>query len=153
MMWKNISAISFATWLWRGLFGLIFFAVCYLTLKPRPQISEVEWLPENAAAFFDLYDNWKNVTGFGVLALAGFLGWPQGWGRKTWSVGRRKALQIIGLCGIVVLMELLQLFIPTRFCDIKDMVAGAFGVLLAALLSKGLLSSSTFRNKEQQDKA
>jgi glycopeptide antibiotics resistance protein len=32
-------------------------------------------------------------------------------------------------------MELLQLFIPTRFCDVKDMTTGSFGVLVALIVA------------------
>lgn len=88
-------------------------------------------MPAQSTVFFDLHDDWKNTVGFGVLSLAAFLGWPQGWGPSHWQAYARRLLQA-GLCsGIVVFMELLQLIIPTRFCDIKDMIAGAFGVMLA----------------------
>lgn len=118
---------------WRWLFVVLLVTVFYLTLKPRPQISEVTFMPGGLAEFFDLYDNWKNVAGFGALAFAGFLGWQNEWGRKgSW-------LQLCGLIGIVFLMEILQVFIPTRYCDEKDMFWGTVGVILARGLVCALL--------------
>lgn len=116
---------------WRCAFAILFCVICYLTLKPRPQIAEVAFIPAPAAAFFDLYDNWKNLVGFGTLAFAGLLGWPSGWGSGRWNKGVRRGVQLGCLVGIVFLMEFLQLFIPSRFCDGKDMFWGTAGVLLA----------------------
>jgi glycopeptide antibiotics resistance protein len=104
--------------------------ILYLTVKPNPSIKEIQWMPKESTVFFDLHDGWKNALGYGALALAGFIGWPKGWGRHEWKPGSRKRAQLIALCGVVVFMELLQLFIPTRFCDIKDMTVGSFGVLV-----------------------
>jgi hypothetical protein len=116
---------------WRWLFVVLLLTVCYLTLKPRPQISEVSFIPGGMAEFFDLYDDWKNVAGFGALAFAGFLGWQDGWGRKREPTKKSGWLQLCSLIGIVFLMEILQVFIPTRYCDVKDMFWGTVGVLLA----------------------
>ena len=117
--------------LWRALFFALLAAVLYLTLKPNPQIAEVAVMPRTMAEFFDLHDDWKNVAGFGALALAGFLGWPDGWGPSSWSRRRRRWLLFMGLFSAVWWMEFFQLFIPTRFADPKDLVAGGLGTLLA----------------------
>jgi hypothetical protein len=101
---------------WRWLFVVLLLTVCYLTLKPRPQISEVSFIPGGMAEFFDLYDDWKNVAG---------------WGRKREPTKKSGWLQLCSLIGIVFLMEILQVFIPTRYCDVKDMFWGTVGVLLA----------------------
>jgi hypothetical protein len=116
---------------WRMGFVVLLAAVCYLTLKPRPQIVGVGFIPGNFAEFFDLYDMWKNVAGFGAMALAGFLGWPKGWGRRKWRPIVRTRVQVYGLFGIVCLMETCQLFIPSRWADGKDILAGGIGVVLA----------------------
>jgi hypothetical protein len=111
------------------LFGLVLF----LTIKPNPAIQEVRWMPRESSAFFDLHDGWKNAVGFGMLALAGFIGWPQGYGVRVWTRRFRRIVQAATYCAVVVLMELLQLFIPTRFCDVDDMASGSLGVLVARL--------------------
>lgn len=116
-------------------FCLLLAMVFYLTVKPNPGIQEVPWMPKQPAVYFDMHDGWKNIVGYGVLALAGFMGWRQGWGPRHWSGWLRRGVQTLSFCGIVLGMELLQLLIPTRFCDIKDVTAGSFGVAVAWLMA------------------
>ena len=122
--------------LWQALFFPLMAAVLYLTLKPNPQIAEVALMPRPMSQLFDLHDDWKNIVGFGTLALAGFLGWPLGWGPYSWSSRSRRRLLGIALFSVVWWMEFCQLFIPTRFTDIKDIFAGSLGVMLAWALAK-----------------
>ena len=122
-------------WWARVAFGILLGMVFYLTVKPNPAIQEIQWMPKESTVFFDLHDDWKNVVGYGALALAGFIGWPHGWGPNGWRAITKRWVQVVACCGIVVFMELLQLFIPTRFCDVKDMTAGSFGVLVAWMLA------------------
>jgi hypothetical protein len=130
---RRFPARRFVRWSSVILLGLIL----YLTLKRNPAIQEVRWMPGNYSEFFDLHDNWKNFTGFGVLAMTVYLGWPPNpaprWQRLTWEAG------LTGLCcGIVFSMEFLQLYIPTRHCDWKDMVWGAAGAILAWVPARAL---------------
>jgi hypothetical protein len=132
---RALTNLMLSARLWRALFFLLLVAVLYLTLKPNPQIAEVAVMPQTMADFFDLHDDWKNVVGFGALALAGFLGWPGGWGPVSWTERARRRLLFVALFSAVGWMEFFQLFIPTRFADPKDLVAGGLGTLLAWLAS------------------
>lgn len=135
---RSFLKLCLSTRLWRPLFFVLLAAVLYLTLKPNPQIAEVAVMPRTVAEFFDLHDDWKNVAGFAALALAGFLGWPEGWGPTTWSRRPRRRLLFVALFSAVWWMEFFQLFIPTRFADPKDLVAGGLGTLLAWIASEAV---------------
>jgi hypothetical protein len=142
---KRVFAALLSPAVWRFLFITLFIAVCFLSLKSRPQIRGTAIIPATFADFFDLYDLWKNIVGFGCLALAGFLGWPRGWGRKVWPHLIRVRVQVYGLIGLVCLMESCQLFIPTRYADPKDVLAGGIGVVLAWCLSTALQTVARWR--------
>jgi glycopeptide antibiotics resistance protein len=91
------------------------------------------WIPKNASVFFDLHDDWKNAAGFGALALLMYLGWPLDRHGEQSTLRVTRAFQIAFCCLTVVFMELLQLLIPSRHCDWKDMIWGSLGVCLALI--------------------
>ena len=114
--------------LWLALFIPLLSVLLYLSFKPNPAIQDVEWMPGSLAAWFDLYDQWKNFLGFAAMGFAGFMAWPDGLGGDSLSArGRRIRLALL-LCGIIVMIELIQIPIPSRWCDPKDIIAGSAGV-------------------------
>jgi hypothetical protein len=134
-MMKQFIRFLTAPGLHRGLFFLLLLFVSYLSLKPGASVQEEIWLPSAWGLLLDIYDAWKNAFGFGVLGLAAFLGWPQGWGREHWQPRTRKIA--IGLCGVllIALFEGLQYFMPRRHTDLADVIAGGLGIALAGGLS------------------
>lgn len=150
---RRVPAVLLHVHTWRIGFLLILAVVCFLSFKCRPQIIGTAFIPTSLSRFFDVHDLLKNIAGFGCLALAGFLGWPDGWGRESWRRPIRNGVQIVGLAAVVCLMEISQIWIPTRFADPKDVLAGGVGVLIARCLSTGLQSlmqrmhSDHFRRK------
>lgn len=98
-------------------------------LKPNPSLKGVNSIPGEWISFIDDHDFLMNVIGFGGLAATiqfGFLGFY----REPWpDVARRAAW----LGGVVVLLELTQLFLPRRSCDWHDVAAGWLGIAMASL--------------------
>lgn len=114
---------------WRVVFTMLLVVVAFLSFKPNPAIQGTPGMPQSLAEWFDLYDQWKNFLGFAVLGFAGFMAWPDGAGRGS-RQQRRVRLALI-LCGVIVCLELIQIPIPRRWCDPKDIVAGSLGVWVA----------------------
>ncbi len=94
-------------------------------------------MPKSAAEWFDLYDQWKNLLGFAVMGFTGFMAWPKGVGAASWSRTRRRVSLALLLCGIIVVIELIQIPIPRRWCDPKDILAGSIGVWASWPLASG----------------
>jgi hypothetical protein len=111
-----------------AIFGLLLFMVSYLSLKPGSSVQEEFWLPSSWGLLLDIYDAWKNALGFGALALAAFLAWPEGWGRSNWSSRARRIFT--GACGVLLIafFEVVQFFMPGRHCDLADILAGGAGI-------------------------
>lgn len=129
--------IIFHPMLWRVLFVALLTGLLYLSFKPNPAIQDVDWMPKSAAEFFDLYDQWKNFVGFLAMGFTGFLAWPYGVGPASISLTCRRAHLALLLCGLIVVIELVQIPIPTRWCDEKDILAGSLGVWASWPLAVG----------------
>jgi hypothetical protein len=114
--------------LWRGLFSILLGLLLYLSFKPNPAIQDVGWMPKSAAEWFDLYDQWKNFLGFAAMGFTGFMAWPEGVGLASTNLTRRRVRLALLLCGIIIVIELIQIPIPRRWCDPKDILAGSIGV-------------------------
>jgi hypothetical protein len=71
----------------RVTFLILLVMILYLTVKPRPAIQEIQWMPKGSTVFFDLHDGWKNAVGYGALALAGFMGGLWGGEERCGSQG------------------------------------------------------------------
>ena len=94
-------------------------------------------MPRSAAELFDLHDQWKNFVGFFAMGFTGFLAWPQGVGLASLSLTRRRVHLALLLCGVIVVIEVIQIPIPTRWCDEKDILAGSLGVWVSWPLAVG----------------
>lgn len=111
---------------WRVVFAMLLVVVAFLSFKPNPAIQGTPGIPASLAEWFDLFDQWKNFLGFAALGFAGFMAWPDGAGRG--SPRRRRVWLALAICGVIVCLELIQIPIPRRWCDPKDVVAGSLGV-------------------------
>jgi hypothetical protein len=93
----------------------------YLTLKKSSMLQEVWWLPGGVARWADEYGRFRNFPAYAVLALPFMIAAN---GRRA----RFNAFRWLALFGAVV--EALQYFIPTRWCEWQD-VAWSWAGLLA----------------------
>lgn len=104
-------------------------AALYFELKADPSWQRLSHVPTAWLRVLDGNDFLVNAGGFGALAAAVHFG-VLGCSRQPW---RAVAVRAAWLAGVIVLLELAQLFIPQRSCDWLDMAAGALGVALASL--------------------
>ena len=124
------------TRVYRFAFVLFFVAIGYLSLKPDPRIEQVLWIPGPMAQWFDRHDEWKNLVGFGAWGLLGFLAWPLGLEIPQVSPRNRRVLLGLVFFLVLVVLEGFQTRLQNRSCDPRDIVAGALGIVLAALAAK-----------------
>jgi hypothetical protein len=129
---KRLASLLVDVLIWRACFWLLMLVLAYLSFKPNPEIQGTIAMPTNLGAWFDLHDDWKNLVGFGAMGFAGFMAWPTGLGLgmrlRLWQ---RKVLLVVALCLVILFMELVQIPIPRRWFDVKDLVAGSLGVGLS----------------------
>src|SRR5690348_1189643 len=123
--------------LWRVAFWVLLFAVVYLSWKLSPSFADVPWLPAALGRGLDRHDFTKNLIGYGVFALIGFIAWstPTGFHAAPRGGSIRRSLSnrtlLLCFCLLVVLLELGQLALPHRVCDMADVLACWTGILLA----------------------
>ena len=96
----------------------------YLCLRPDPELKHITWLPKSLTYWADANGVVDNIPAFAVLALP-FMYLCNG--RRA----RRKAIAWLAVFAAV--LELLQYFIPTRFCDWRDIVASWAGLAITWL--------------------
>jgi glycopeptide antibiotics resistance protein len=126
LKWKaELPAVRNQKWvrcffLCAGLAGLG--AVSFLSLRSSSAISTVWWIPKFIANWADRHGRFDNFPAYGLMGVPFFL---------VASTFRRQIGSLILLCLFVVLLELAQLAIPTRHCDIGDMFWGSLGLLAA----------------------
>jgi hypothetical protein len=103
--------------------------VAYLQFRADPSLRDARPMLGQVAIFFDRHDFFKNMLGFGVLAF-------------TTHLARRPGAGIVPasllLGGLVALLELGQLWLPTRNCDWFDFLAGCAGIVVAGLAWRAL---------------
>ena len=118
--------------LWQSAFFALVAALAYLSFKPNPEIQGTIAMPASLGAWFDLHDDWKNLVGFGALGFAGFMAWPAGLGSQAKLLLWQRRLLLGGvLCLVILIMELIQIPIPRRWFDVKDLIAGSLGIGLS----------------------
>jgi hypothetical protein len=100
----------------------------FLSLRARPSLSDILWVPRAWVHFFDGHDFLNNLAGFAGLAATVHFALAHA------EATRRHLLQRAGLLALGVAgLELLQAFRPLRSCDWHDVAAGWLGVALASV--------------------
>lgn len=95
--------------------------VAYLQFRADPSLPAVPTHLAGVRDYFDIHDFAKNAFGFGVLAVTAHFAFDGG---GPYRVGRSTAV----LAGVIVLLELAQLPLPSRTCDWRDVAAGWLGI-------------------------
>jgi hypothetical protein len=109
-------------------------------LVSSPDLHNVPWLPKAIATWANEYPAFRNFPAFGVVAMSFYFCVLS----CLEHFHLRRLLGLAFFCSIVVsifgvLLECLQILLPTRFFDPYDIawsIAGAFaGSILASLVS------------------
>lgn len=102
-----------------GIFG-------FLGLRQSPQLREVAWMPEWIGQWVDSHGVMRNAVGFFGLGLAVFF--------LFGPSGRIAA----ALCVFGTVLEVAQIWIPSREFDWRDIVTSVAGVLVAWACARAL---------------
>lgn len=94
-------------------------ALAYFALRPSSFLQTVPWLPPGIGRWADAHGVGRNFVAFFALGIASF---P--------LLGHRIG-QVAALCAFATLLEVAQLWIPTRQFDWRDIVVSLAGVLSA----------------------
>lgn len=103
-----------------GLLGIG--VVTFLSLRSSPAISTVWWIPRFVANWADRHGRFDNFPAYGMMGVPFFM---------IASAFRRQVWVFAVLSLIIISLELTQLAIPTRHCDVWDMFWGCMGLLAA----------------------
>ena len=92
----------------------------YLSVRPYPAVTTVRWLPRFIAVWADHHGRFCNFPAYAMLAVP-FL--------MVTTNTLRRACVVALLVVFVALLELVQLWIPTRVADLRDIFWGGAGIL------------------------
>ena len=113
-MKKTVNAVCVGV----GLFGTGL--AIYLSVKSSSRMEDVHWLPHCITHWADHHGRFCNFPAYAILALP-FLALVS---------GTRNRLRVsLVLVSLVALMEVVQLWIPTRHSDVWDVIYGGSGIL------------------------
>jgi hypothetical protein len=124
------------------LFGIV--AACYLTLRRSSDLSTITWLPpalDPIIRWVDAHGRLRNVPAYALLALPVMV---------LCRTGRSRAIAISLLAVLGAVLEGLQYFIPTRFCEWQDVALSWAGLALTWLLVAGARWSGDRRLRHWQ---
>ena len=94
-------------------------ALAFFALRSSSYLQTVPWLPRFIGRWADAYGVGRNVVAFFALGLAYF------------PLISHRIGHVVALCAFATLLEVAQLWIPTRQFDWRDIVASVAGILAA----------------------
>jgi VanZ family protein len=97
----------------------------YLSLRASPRIAEVSWMPRELGRWADHYGVARNAVAFGVFGLVVAV-FCRGW--------RRRSVALLDVVAFAAFAEVVQIWIPSRSSDLKDVGAAFVGVAIAAVV-------------------
>ena len=108
----------------------------HCALAPSPDLHHITWLPNSIASWANEYRASRNFPAFGVVSMSLYF-CVLSWFKKP------HLQRLIGLaffCSIVVslfgvLLECLQIWLPTRFFDPYDILWSIAGALAGSILA------------------
>ncbi len=137
---------------WQIVFVVLLAGIVYLSVRPSPAASTVPFFHHPLAAWVDRHNFIANVLGYGVLAGVGLLAFATPSTREPGAnppakINLRGVLVVAAVGGLVVLLELIQLRLPKRVCDWRDIVAGWSGAAMAWIF---YLKSRNLESRKQK---
>jgi VanZ family protein len=109
---------------------LLLAAVAYCSLTASPEMVRIPWIPKGVGDWADSHTTFRNFPPFAflsaVLYLALLLHLKPEPGRGLWlGVGVAVLVTLLG-----VALEVAQLWIPTRVCDVRDIAWSGVGAFV-----------------------
>jgi hypothetical protein len=104
------------------LFGIV--AACYLTLRSSSDIHTITWLPRSLDPIIrwaDDHGRMRNVPAYALLAMPVMV---------LCRTRQSRTIAIILLAVFGAVLEGLQFFIPTRYCEWQDVALSWVGLLV-----------------------
>lgn len=96
--------------------------VSFLELRSSSAISTVKWIPKVIGNWADRNGRFCNFPAFGLMGVPFFM----------LTSGFRRQMGIIAVLSLFIAsLEIIQLAIPTRHCDVWDIFWGSMGVIVA----------------------
>lgn len=112
--------------------------IAFLGLRASPFMREISWLPPWVATWADRHWVLRSFVGFFLLGLVWF------------SLVRRGWRHVGALCGFATAVEVVQLWIPRRVYDWRDIAASILGVLAAwAIVAMSVTTKRTMAAKRK----
>jgi hypothetical protein len=120
---------------------LLIAAVAYCSLTGSPEMVRISWIPKGVGDWADAHTTFRNFPSFGLLAAVLYLAILLH--RKPEQLGRRQRLLLgVGVAVFVTLLgialEVAQLWIPTRTCDVRDMFWSGLGAIVGVAVVYGV---------------
>jgi hypothetical protein len=120
---------------------LLITAVAYCSLTGSPEMVRISWIPKWVGDWADAHTTFRNFPSFGLLAAVLYLAILLH--RKPEQLGRGTVLLLgVGVALFVTLLgvalEIAQLWIPTRTCDLRDMAWSGVGAFAGVAVVYGL---------------
>jgi hypothetical protein len=119
-------------------FVLVLAAIFYLTFRPSTNVSDLSWMPQRWALWFDEHDAFRHFVGFAFVAAFAFsLNFDHIFNRshsrfiRKLRSSRYRTGRLGALLVLIYLLELGQLAVPQRDFDWLDVVNGWAAVLAA----------------------
>jgi VanZ family protein len=92
-------------------------------------LNTLGWLPRGVAQWADAHPQFDNFPAFGLVSLLFF---------AVTSTAAQFLIVLGALCLFNIGLEVAQLFMPQRHCDVWDIFWGCAGALTAGLVVAGL---------------
>lgn len=113
-------------------------AIAWASLSGSPFMQSIPWIPDFIARWADRNPNFRNFPAFGLLSFALF---------TATLLLRDKQIPLVRtalICTLITILlaalfELLQLALPNRSADWRDILWSALGALTATLLPAFIL--------------
>jgi hypothetical protein len=123
-------------WFLFSVFVLLTIIAIHCALAPSPDLHLIPWLPKAIATWANDYPAFRNFPAFGVVSMSLYfcvLSWLQ-------QVHPKRLLGLAFYCSIVVsvfgvLLECLQIWLPTRFFDPYDILWSIAGAVAGSILA------------------
>lgn len=110
--------------------------ILYFGLVPTQPNARLNELPFTVRKWLNTHDEFANFAVFGVFSFLAFALPPYGSGSGLAAATTAPSFRLSLLLVLVVGLELVQLAVPGRFCDWRDIAMGSAGVITAWVINR-----------------